>query len=80
MNLLKIPGVIFLLIYLSLAITWPASTQNFTQTVKGKVYDSESHISLPGATVIVAGTDPLIGTTASSRARLTDHHFAVHKL
>ncbi len=61
----------FLLIYLTLIIASPALTQNLTQTVKGKVYDRDSHISLPGATVIVAGTDPLIGTTTDGQGRFT---------
>ena len=61
----------FLLIYLTLIIALPALTQNLTQNVKGTVYDSESHISLPGATVIVTGTDPLIGTTTDAQGRFT---------
>lgn len=35
--------------------------QHITQTIKGKVYDRETHIGLPGATVILPGTDPLVG-------------------
>jgi len=37
-------------------------SQNLTQTIKGKVIDIDSEISLPGATIIVLDTDPLIGT------------------
>lgn len=36
-------------------------SQNITQTIKGQVYDREAHIGLPGATVILPGTDPLVG-------------------
>ncbi len=37
--------------------------QTLHQTIKGRVIDKSSQISLPGATVIVEGTDPLRGTT-----------------
>ncbi len=36
--------------------------QQFTQTIKGQVLDAESGSSLVGATIIIRGTDPLIGT------------------
>ena len=38
------------------------SAQNLTQTVKGKVVDNESQITLPGANVVMLGTNPLLGT------------------
>lgn len=34
----------------------------FTQTIRGVVYESGTRVPLPGANVIVTGTDPLIGT------------------
>ncbi len=37
--------------------------QNYTQTVKGKVQDGDTQVSLPGATVVLLGSDPLIGST-----------------
>ncbi len=39
-------------------------SQTVTQTVKGKVFDNETQIPLIGATVVILGTDPIIGTTA----------------
>ena len=38
------------------------SAQNLTQTIKGKVVDADIKVTLPGATVILQETDPLIGT------------------
>lgn len=38
-------------------------SQTITQTIKGKVTDAEIRIPLPGATIILVGTDPLIGTS-----------------
>lgn len=37
-------------------------SQEITQTIKGKIVDADSEMSLPGATVIVVGSDPIIGT------------------
>ncbi|MCD4735389.1 MAG: carboxypeptidase-like regulatory domain-containing protein, partial [Bacteroidales bacterium] len=37
--------------------------QDITQTVKGRVLDADTEIPLPGATVVIVGSDPLIGTT-----------------
>ena len=38
-------------------------SQQLTQTIKGKVLDAESLQPLPGATVIVQNTNPVIGST-----------------
>ena len=40
-----------------------ALAQDFTQTVKGKVIDTDTKISLPGANIVIPGSDPIIGTT-----------------
>jgi hypothetical protein len=39
-----------------------AFSQNLTQTVRGTIVDVDSKIPLPGATLVILGTDPLIGT------------------
>ncbi|MFC2138954.1 carboxypeptidase-like regulatory domain-containing protein, partial [Bacteroidota bacterium] len=39
-------------------------SQNLTQVVKGKILDKESQISLPGANVVILGTNPVIGTVS----------------
>ena len=36
--------------------------QDYTQTVKGKIVDTDSKIPLPGASVVLVGSDPLLGT------------------
>jgi hypothetical protein len=38
-------------------------SQTITQTIKGKVTDAEIRIPLPGATIMIVGSDPLIGTS-----------------
>ncbi len=43
-----------------------AKAQNLTQTVKGRVIDKISQTTLPGATVIIAESNPPIGTTSNA--------------
>ncbi|MBM3435402.1 MAG: prevent-host-death protein, partial [Bacteroidetes bacterium] len=50
-------------------------TQNITQTIKGKVMDAETQIPLPGATVIIVGSDPMIGTSTNA-----DGYFRLEKV
>ncbi|MDB4303314.1 TonB-dependent receptor [Desulfosarcina sp.] len=52
-----------LLVFVSLIVTTTFS-QEFTQTIKGKIVDVDTEIPLPGATVVILGTDPLIGASA----------------
>jgi len=40
--------------------------QQLTQTVKGKVTDVDSEIGLPGATVVILGTNPIMGTVTDA--------------
>jgi hypothetical protein len=40
--------------------------QNLTQTVRGTVVDADSKLPLPGATLIIPGTNPLIGTSTDA--------------
>lgn len=53
--------MIFTLSHLSIA--------QLHQTIRGTVSDKESMASLPGATVVLSGSDPLIGTTTDSEGR-----------
>jgi hypothetical protein len=53
-----------ILILLLCSLTATVRAQHYTQTVKGKITDADSRITLPGATVVVAGTDPMIGAVS----------------
>ncbi len=44
----------------------PLHAQNLTQTVRGRVVDQVSQIPIPGATVTVLNTDPLMGTATDA--------------
>jgi len=43
-------------------IIQPVFSQSLTQTVKGKVFDSESQTPIPFASVVIMETNPLLGT------------------
>ena len=63
------------LILLALAIIMYNSqtthAQNFTQTVKGKITDGETQTTLPGAYVILIGSDPVIGVISDADGNYT---------
>ena len=46
------------------ALSSSALSQEITQQIRGKIFDSESHVGLPGANISVIGSDPFIGTTS----------------
>ncbi len=46
-------------LFLFIAYTW---SQNLSQTVRGSLIDTDSKLSLIGATILVPGSAPLIGT------------------
>lgn len=60
----QITGVIILLIHIMLSNI--IYSQEITQTIKGKVVDTDSEMSLPGVTIIVVGSDPIVGTTTDN--------------
>lgn len=48
---------------LGLSMIYASSAQMLTQTIRGQVLDETSEYSLPGATVILLETNPLLGAT-----------------
>lgn len=56
--ILLIPALLFLVFSPLLG-----QTQSLSQTVRGTLTDSDSQLPLIGATVIIAGSTPLVGTT-----------------
>ncbi len=57
-TLLKIVAVIFWVAQI------PLQAQTLTQTVRGKVVDQVTKAPMPGATVMILNTDPLMGATS----------------
>ena len=53
---------IILITFISAMFIAMAFSQNLKQTVRGTIIDTDNKLPLIGATVIIIGTDPLIGT------------------
>ena len=53
---------ILFFITLFLLVSVNTFSQNLSQTIKGQVVDKQSLVPLPGATVILENTEPIIGT------------------
>jgi hypothetical protein len=43
--------------------------QNLTQTVRGTIIDIDSKLSLIGASILIVGTNPAIGTTTDANGK-----------
>lgn len=54
----KVLGVIFFIALI------PLHAQQLTQTIRGTVIDQITKAPMPGATVMIVGSDPVIGTTS----------------
>ncbi len=65
---MKSKGIIIFFLF-SVAIA--GYGQQITQTVRGRVMDKDSRIPLPGANLIIDGSDPLIGTTTDENGYFT---------
>jgi len=60
------------LLFVSLVIGVSAHGQELTQTIKGTVTDVDTQTPLPGAYVIIVGSDPIIGAVSDM-----DGHFII---
>lgn len=60
-----------------LVIALPSLAQTLTQTMKGRVVDAQSGAGLPGATVLLAQTTPLKGTTTDTEGNFNLSNVAV---
>lgn len=45
-------------------ISFTVSAQEYTQTVKGKIVDTDTKATLPGVNIVVVGSNPIIGTAS----------------
>jgi hypothetical protein len=64
------PSTLVLIAACILLLSIPTVAQHITQTVRGTVLDQDSQMPLTGATVIVAGSSPIIGSVTD-----TEGHF-----
>jgi len=51
-------------ILMSISILLSAQSQELTQSIKGKITDADTQTPLPGAYVIIIGSDPLQGAVS----------------
>ncbi len=68
-----------LLIFVYLILSIHASAQ-YTQTLRGAALDGLTELPLPGVTVIVQGSDPLIGTTTDIDGRFRFENLPVGRI
>jgi len=66
-----IPSILFCLLFNIV------SGQNITQTIKGKVIDKVTQIPLPGATIAIIGTNPLIGASTDANGEFVIKNVSV---
>lgn len=52
----------------------PVRSQSFTQTLRGTILDEDGKFPLPGANVVIAGTNPLLGTTTNQQGEFRFDH------
>ena len=45
-------------------LTVGSFAQNYTQTVRGKIIDTDTKTTLPGANIVIIGSNPIIGTSS----------------
>ncbi len=58
----------FSLMLICVNILFPATAQDeYHQNIKGQVLDKDSHMPLPGATVVISDSEPLTGTTTDKK-------------
>ncbi|MGE5355285.1 MAG: carboxypeptidase-like regulatory domain-containing protein [Deltaproteobacteria bacterium] len=79
-NSIKVIGT--LAIFFSLMIFSFKAEGQFTQTVRGKVIDAESHSPLIGVNVIIVGSNPMIGASTDGKGifRLSNVPIGRHNL
>jgi hypothetical protein len=57
-------SLIFLLAFLLNVAALYAQNNEYTQVIRGQVTDKQTNTPLPGATIVIMGSDPLIGTSS----------------
>ena len=56
------------LVFFCLLLSWAAQAQH-TQTIRGTILDQDSKMPLIGANIMVANSDPIMGTTTDLDGR-----------
>lgn len=64
---------IFVFICIILSVT-RSEAQQFTQTIRGKVIDHDSHVTIPGASIVIMNTDPFLGCVSDLKGEFHLFH------
>ncbi|MCF6171315.1 MAG: TonB-dependent receptor [Bacteroidales bacterium] len=75
---MKIAGIIICFL-LTFALTGKSFPQEITQSIRGRVVDKDSQMPLPGASLVIAGSEPQIGTTSGENGEFNFGKLAVGK-
>ncbi len=63
--------VIFAFLGITFFFPYHSCAQDITQTIRGVVVDKDSQITLPGAHLVIAGTDPPVGTVTDANGEFS---------
>lgn len=63
--------VYYVVIVFCLLLAKPEFAQDLTQVIRGTIADNQSKITLPGATVVIIGSDPVKGAAADMDGRFS---------
>jgi len=59
------------IILILLTLSMHAGGEDYTKTIRGQVTDRLTRQSLPGASIVVLGSDPLMGTSSDADGYFT---------
>nr|NQU93961.1 TonB-dependent receptor [Bacteroidota bacterium] len=71
-------SILFLILFNALTIF--SQNEVYEQTIRGRVLDKVTRSPLPGATIIIPGTDPLVGTTTDIDGYFRLDHIPVGRI
>ena len=71
---------VFLISCILLCTAFHSKSQQNSQNIRGQILDSESEMSLPGATVSILNSDPLIGTSCDLNGNFVLEKVAVGRI
>jgi hypothetical protein len=72
--------VLIISVFLITSIAQDLYSQEISQTLRGSVFDNITHEPLPGANIVVQGSDPLIGTTTNIDGKFRIDSLAVGRI
>ena len=75
---MRFSGIIIGFLF-TIALIGESCGQEITQSIRGRVIDKDTQIPLPGANLVIAGSDPQIGTTTNENGEFNFGRLPVGK-